>query len=42
MNHLIEKSNITLDDYKLNHPAGNIGDILRKVKDIMIKLQRVI
>ena len=36
VNNLIEKSNITLDLYKLNHPAGNIGNNLRKVKDIII------
>lgn len=36
INNLIEKSNITLDLYKSNHPAGNIGDNLKKIKDIMI------
>lgn len=36
INNLIEKSDITLDLYKSNHPAGNIGNNLRKVKDIII------
>ena len=27
---------LTLDEYKINHPAGNIGEKLVKVKDIMI------
>tara|TARA_B100001121_G_C18684385_1_gene620015 strand:- start:1056 stop:2453 length:1398 start_codon:yes stop_codon:yes gene_type:complete len=36
INNLIEKSGMTLDLYKSNHPAGNIGNNLRKVKDIII------
>lgn len=36
INNLIEKSNINLDLYKSNHPAGNIGHNLRKIKDIII------
>lgn len=36
INNLIEKSDITLDLYKSNHPAGNIGNNLRKVSDIII------
>lgn len=33
---LIDKNNISLDKYKLNHPGGNIGSILMTIKDVMI------
>ena len=34
---LIEKINLTVDSYKLNHPEGNIGkNILTTVKEILI------
>lgn len=36
INNLIEKSDITLDSYKSNHPAGNIGNNLKMVKDVII------
>ena len=36
VNNLIEKSDITLDLYKSNHPAGNIGSNLKTVRDVMI------
>jgi len=31
------KEKISLGEYKTNHPAGNIGDKLKKVKDVIIK-----
>jgi len=34
---LIQKFNIQLEKYKLNHPAGNIGKNLKFIKDVMIK-----
>lgn len=34
---LIQKFNIQLENYKLNHPAGNIGKNLKFIKDVMIK-----
>lgn len=34
---LIQKFNIQLENYKLNHPAGNIGKNLKFIKDAMIK-----
>ena len=33
---LIDKFNIKNADYKLNHPAGNIGDSLKTVKECLI------
>lgn len=36
INNLIEKSDINIDKYKSNHPAGNIGNNLKMIKDIMI------
>jgi len=33
---LINKFNIQLENYKLNHPAGNIGKNLKFIKDVMI------
>lgn len=38
-NHVVSmvKSNISLDTYKKNHPAGSIGSELKKVKDVLIK-----
>ena len=33
---LSEKINISLDKYKNNHPAGNIGKNLKMIKDILI------
>lgn len=30
------KDNIELDKYKMNHPAGNIGKSLKKIKDVMM------
>tara|TARA_Y100000590_G_scaffold143050_1_gene164209 strand:- start:17240 stop:18631 length:1392 start_codon:yes stop_codon:yes gene_type:complete len=36
VNNLIEKSDINLEKYKSNHPAGNIGNNLRMVKDVII------
>ena len=36
VNNLIEKSDITLDLYKSNHPSGNIGNNLKMVKDVII------
>jgi len=36
INNLIEKSKITLEIYKSNHPAGNIGNNLRVIKDVII------
>lgn len=30
------KQNITLDEYKENHPSGNIGKNLKKIKDCLI------
>ena len=30
------KNNISVEEYKLNHPAGNIGHNLRKIKDCLI------
>ncbi len=36
INNLIDKSNINLDKYKLNHPSGNIGNNLKMVKDVII------
>lgn len=30
------KKNITIEDYKNNHPKGNIGEKLLKIKDILI------
>ena len=36
INNLIEKSDITLDLYKSNHPAGNIGNNLKTVQDVII------
>ena len=36
INNLIEKSQINLDSYKSNHPAGNIGNNLKIVKDVII------
>ena len=32
----ILKQNITIDGYKENHPAGNIGNNLKRIKDVMI------
>ena len=29
-------NNLTLEEYKLNHPSGNIGSQLLKIKDVMI------
>ena len=29
-------NNLTLEEYKLNHPSGNIGNQLLKIKDVMI------
>lgn len=34
---LIKKFNIELENYKLNHPAGNIGKNLKFIKDVIIK-----
>ena len=34
--YIIQIKNITLDNYKLNHPAGNIGKNLKTIKDILI------
>lgn len=33
----ILKDDISIQNYKLNHPSGDIGDKLKKVKDVMIK-----
>ena len=32
----ILKQNITIHEYKENHPAGNIGNNLKRIKDVMI------
>jgi len=33
----ILKNNLTLNEYKANHPSGNIGNNLLKVEDVLIK-----
>ena len=37
INEGIEEIDINIESYKKNHPAGNIGLNLKKVKDILIK-----
>lgn len=34
--YLIKKSNLQLEVYKLNHPAGNIGNNLKQIKEVII------
>ena len=38
-NHVVSilKNDISLESYKKNHPAGSIGNSLKKVKDVMVK-----
>ena len=33
---LIKESNVTVNEYKMNHPAGNIGYNLNQIKDVLI------
>lgn len=34
--YLILNSKLTLENYKINHPAGNIGEKLKKIKEVLI------
>lgn len=34
--YIIVNSNLVLDSYKYNHPAGNIGENLKLIKDVLI------
>ena len=38
--YLMNDSNITLEKYNYNHPKGNIGILCKKVKDIIIPLNK--
>lgn len=33
---LIKNSKLTLENYKINHPSGSIGNNLKKIKDVLI------
>tara|TARA_A100000164_G_C21456427_1_gene562466 strand:- start:164 stop:613 length:450 start_codon:yes stop_codon:yes gene_type:complete len=34
---IINNSDFSVDNYKINHPAGNIGINLKQIKDVLIK-----
>jgi arabinose-5-phosphate isomerase len=34
---MIQKLNLSIESYKNNHPAGNIGNNLKKLKDVLIE-----
>lgn len=34
---MIKKLNLSIESYKNNHPAGNIGNSLKKLKDVLIE-----
>ena len=40
VNYLMENNNITLEQYNYNHPRGNIGMLSKKVKDILIPIEK--